>query len=302
MRLVFMGTPDFAVPALEALIAAGHDVVAVYTQPPRPSGRGQKLQRSPVHAYAEERGLDVRTPLNFKDEAERQKLRDLNVELGVVAGYGIILPKAVLDAPAQGYLNIHYSLLPRWRGAAPFHRALLAGDKETGVTIMRITSGIDTGPMLLKGAVPITSEDTVQTLFDKLGPLGAELMVKVLADPAAYPEMPQLEEGITYAHKIEKNEGELQGTETAADIALMVRSFTPWPGVWMYSNGQRFKLIEVTNSPHKSDAVFGTILNKDGEVADGHGNVLRIIRLQAPNGKIMDVASAINGGWLCVTN
>lgn len=300
MRLVFMGTPAFAVPALEALIEAGHEIAAVYTQPPRPAGRGHKLQESAVHVYAKERGLEVRTPLNFKDEAERQKLRDLKTDIGVVAGYGVILPRAILDAPQHGYLNIHYSLLPRWRGAAPFHRPILAGDAETGVTIMRIEAGIDTGPMLLAGTAPIGPADTVQDLYDRLGVMGAGLMVKVLNDLPAYPERAQTEEGATYAHKIDKSEGDLKGTESAIHIDRMVRAFNPWPGVWLHKNNQRFKLLEAEITAHKNDAVFGCFLNRDGDMADGQGGAIRIKRLQAPNGKIMDVASAVNGGLLCV--
>lgn len=299
MRLVFMGTPAFAVPALDALIEAGHEIAAVYTQPPRPAGRGHKLQESAVHLCAQKHGLIVKTPVNFKNEADRDELRAFAPELAVVAAYGLILPQSVLDIPVYGCLNIHGSILPRWRGAAPIHRAILAGDTETGITIMRMEAGLDTGPMLLTETTPIAATDTTHSVHDRLATIGAQLVTKVVGNLEAYPPVIQPEEGVTYAHKIDKNESVLNGTESAAIMDRMIRALG---GVWLHKNEHRFKLLEVALSPHKNDAVFGTLLNKDGDMTDGQGGVIRITKLQAPNGKIMDVASAINGGLLCVGN
>lgn len=295
-----MGTPDFAVPALESLIAAEHEVLCVYTQAPKPAGRGYKLHKSAVQHCAEKYNIMVHSPVNFKQESDRQDLRDLNADMFIVAAYGLILPQAVLDIPPLGCLNIHGSLLPRWRGAAPIHRALLAGDAQTGITIMRMEAGLDTGPMLLKGETPIFSTDTVQIIHDRLSHMGADLVVKALGNLKAYPDIAQPEEGVIYAHKITKNEGVLQATETAQIIDRMARSLNPWPGVWLHKNEARFKLLESSVTEQKTDAPFGTLLNKDGDMACANGTVIRILKLQAPNGKTMDVASAINGGLLCV--
>lgn len=294
MRIVFMGTPDFAVPALRALHGAGHEIVAVYTQPPRPAGRGHKIQKSAVHLTAEELGIPVSTPLNFKPEDEKQKLRDLNADIAVVAAYGLILPQAVLDAPKQGCLNIHGSLLPRWRGAAPIHRAMLEGDGETGITIMRMEAGLDTGPMLLKETTPITDKDTFQSVHDRLKEIGARLIVKVLETMPE--EIVQPEEGVTYAHKIAKEESFLQGTETAQKIDLMMRVYG---SVRLDSN----KIVQCTICTIKTHEKFGTFLNRDGDLACADGTVLRVEKIQTQNGKIMSVADAINGGLIaCASN
>ncbi len=229
LRIIFMGTPDFAVPTLDALVAAGHEIVAVYTQPPRPAGRGKAPRPSPVQARAEVLGLDVRTPLSFRDEAEQQAFDALDADAAVVAAYGLILPLPVLHAPRLGCLNVHASLLPRWRGAAPIQRAILAGDAETGVTIMAMGKGLDTGPMLAKAATTIGPNETAGALTDRLAIMGAALVLDVLADPGFYPPLPQPDEGVTYAAKIDKTESRIDFAAGAVQVGRQVRAFNPAP-------------------------------------------------------------------------
>lgn len=308
MRLVFMGTPAFAVPPLRVLIEDGHDIAAVYSQPPRPAGRGHKLQKSPVHLLAEDKGIKVLTPENFKAEETREELRALGAEVGVVAAYGLILPQKVLDIPAHGFVNVHGSLLPRWRGAAPIHRAILAGDEETGVTIMKMEAGLDTGPMLLKKAFPIAPDDTFETVHDRMSALGGEAIVETFRTCETLRVTPQPEEGVTYAHKIEKTEGVLHGHENAVQIDRMVRALNPWPGVWLNTPNGRVKLLQGYVRWANSDkGNFGDIIDKEGGMlcgeSDGLRSVYQIGKLQTQNGKIMSVADAINGGLLaCASN
>lgn len=299
-----MGTPEFAVPALQALIDAGHDIAGVYTQPPRPAGRGHQTRKSVVHELAEKNGINVRTPENFKSEDTREDMRALNAELGIVAAYGLILPQKVLDIPKDGFLNIHGSLLPRWRGAAPIHRAILAGDAETGVTIMKMEAGLDTGPMLLKRAFPIEERDNFQTVHDRMAKLGGEAIVESLRNADTLRAVPQPERGVTYANKIAKEESMLQGTESAQQVDRMVRAFNPWPGVWLNIQGTRFKIVE--GHPRLGNSAkghFGDIIDKDGGMLCAESeaslrSVYNIAKLQTQNGKIMDIASALNGGLL----
>mgnify|MGYP000210955936 CR=1 FL=1 len=293
MRIVFMGTPVFAAKPLQALIEAGHDIVGVYTQPPRPAGRGHKLQKSAVHELAEAHDIPVFTPKNFKAQETRDELKALNADIGIVAAYGLILPQAVLDIPKKGCLNIHGSLLPRWRGAAPIHRAILAGDTETGITIMRMDAGLDTGPMLLKQTTPISSTDTYHTVHDRMADIGAQLIVETVHKIDTLEDIVQPEEGVSYAHKITKEEGMLQGTEDAATIDRMIRALSPWPGVWL-NTGVRLKLVDGHSVEGTSDKPFGTILNKQGDMAV-QGGIYRVTFLQTPNGKTVSVADAING-------
>jgi len=243
MRVTFMGTPEFSVPVLEALVAAGHEVAAVYCQPPRPAGRGKKERPTPVHARALELGLDVRHPVSLKGAAEQADFAALNADVAVVVAYGLLLPQAVLDAPRLGCLNIHASLLPRWRGAAPIHRAIMAGDAETGVCIMQMEAGLDTGPVLLRKAIGIGAEDTTQDLHDRLSALGAAAIVEALEQlPDLVPEM-QPEEGVTYAHKIDKSEARVDWTLPAAEIDRQIRGLSPFPGAWTILHGKRLKLL-----------------------------------------------------------
>ena len=233
LRLAFMGTPDFAASSLRALIDAGHDVVCVYSQPPRPAGRGHQVQRSPVHVLAEDREIPVRTPKSLRNAEAQAEFAALDLDCAVVAAYGLILPQPVLDAPRMGCLNIHASLLPRWRGAAPIQRAILAGDAETGVTIMQMDAGLDTGAMLLKGSVPITGQTTAGSLHDALADMGSGLIVQALDGLAEGPltAEPQPNEGVTYAAKLSRDDGRLDWTQPADFIERQVRALNPWPGV-----------------------------------------------------------------------
>ncbi|WP_296474001.1 methionyl-tRNA formyltransferase [Roseinatronobacter sp.] len=242
MRVIFMGTPDFSVPALEA-VHAQHEVVCIYTQPPRPAGRGKKPRPTPVHARAEALGLDVRHPASLKDPAAQAEFAALNADIAVVVAYGLILPQAVLDAPRLGCLNIHASLLPRWRGAAPIQRAIMAGDSETGICIMQMEAGLDTGPVLLRDTTPIAPLDTAQTLHDRLSDMGAKLIARALAQLSDLTPTPQPEEGVTYAAKIDKAEARIDWTRPAEDVARHIRGLSPFPGVWFDSPFGRLKLL-----------------------------------------------------------
>ncbi|NCX84728.1 MAG: methionyl-tRNA formyltransferase, partial [Rhodobacteraceae bacterium] len=232
MRLVFMGTPDFSVPILDALVDAGHEIVCVYCQPPRPAGRGKKDRPTPVHRRADELGICVRHPLNFKDAADQQAFFDLNADLAVVVAYGLILPQVILDAPQMGCWNIHASLLPRWRGAAPIHRAIMAGDAQTGICIMQMEAGLDTGPVLLRGEMAIDPTDTTASLHDKLASKGADLIVEAIKRDAELTPTPQFEEGVTYAKKIEKAEARVDWSAPAKIVDRQIRALSPFPGAW----------------------------------------------------------------------
>jgi methionyl-tRNA formyltransferase len=291
MRLAFMGTPDFAVVALRALVAAGHEVAAVYCQPPRPSGRGQSVRLQPVHQAAEAMGLEVRTPARVrKIEAEWEAFQALDLDCVVVAAYGLILPMPMLAAPRLGCLNIHASLLPRWRGAAPIQAAILAGDRESGVTIMQMDEGLDTGAMLLRGAVPITPTTTGGQLHDALATLGGELVVRALAErPSA---MKQPEDGAVYAPKLSREDGRLDWTQDAAALDRRVRAFDPWPGTYTMLGAETLKVLTV--EPAEGSGPPGTVLDARLAVATGAG-ALRITRLQAPGRAAMPATAFLNG-------
>ncbi|ODA65960.1 Methionyl-tRNA formyltransferase [Methyloligella halotolerans] len=240
MRIVFMGTPDFAVPTLKAILAAGHEVVAVYSQPPRAAGRGMKLRPSPVHAFAEEQGLDVFTPERLKSEEEQARFASLNADAAVVIAYGLILPRGILEAPREGCFNVHASLLPRWRGAAPIQRAIMAGDAETGTTIMRMDEGLDTGDICLQAALRIAPEMTAGELHDALAEQGASLMVEALgrAEEGQLTCTPQPPEGVTYAAKISSADGRIDWTKPASEIHDQIRGLSPYPGAGARSSGR----------------------------------------------------------------
>jgi methionyl-tRNA formyltransferase len=248
LRLAFMGTPDFAVPALRALLDSPHLVVAVYTQPPRPSGRGQKLKQSPVHEAAVAAGVEVRHPVSMKPEEEKAAFAALDLDAAVVAAYGLILPKAVLAAPRHGCLNIHGSLLPRWRGAAPIQRAVLEGDNETGVTIMQMEAGLDTGPMLAKRVVPITGDTTSAGLYQDLAAIGAEMIVPVLEGFVAGRILPEPQDDAlaTLAPKLSREDGRLDWSRPAVELDRQVRALAPWPGTWFEYGGEVVKVSSVT--------------------------------------------------------
>ena len=262
MRIIFMGSPDFAVPSLDALVEAGHDVVAVYAQPPRPAGRGKAPRKTAVHERAEALGIKVRTPKTLRDEQEQALFRALDADLAVVAAYGLILPKPILDAPKSGCINVHASLLPRWRGAAPIQRAILAGDEISGITLMQMDEGLDTGPMLARQTLDIRGRNAGQ-VTEEMANLGAQLLIEWLANPTA--PQPQPVAGATYAHKIDKSETRIDWTRTAAEIERQVRAFSPSPGAWFEANGERMKLLEA--------AVGNDASGQPGEVLGGCLNI-----------------------------
>ena len=243
MRVVFMGTPTFSVGPLQAVLEAGHEVVAVYCQPPRPAGRGQQVRKSAVHDFAERAGLQVRTPKSLKSADEQQAFAALQAVVAVVVAYGLILPKPILDAPKLGCINIHASLLPRWRGAAPIQRAIMAGDAETGITIMKMDEGLDTGPELMTERQPIFPDDTSATLHDRLSAQGAELIARTLAVIGTIKPVPQPQTGATYAAKIDKSEARIDWTRPAAEIDRKIRGLSPFPGAWCEFDGERVKVL-----------------------------------------------------------
>ncbi len=291
MRIVFMGTPEFAVPALAALVEAGHEVVCVYTQPPRPAGRGKQLQPSPVQREAEARGIAVRHPASLKGAEEQAEFVALNTDIAIVAAYGLILPQAVLDAPKHGCLNIHASLLPRWRGAAPIQRAVLAGDAETGVTIMRMEAGLDTGPMLAVAKVPADGK-TAGELTAELAEIGGALMVEVLADLPGHAEVPQPEDGVTYAAKIDKAESRLDFTHSAEAVERHIRAFAPAPGAFFELEGERYRVLaaEVT----EGSGAAGVTLDDQLTIACATG-AIRPTLIQRAGRPAMDTASLLRG-------
>jgi methionyl-tRNA formyltransferase len=261
MRIVFMGSPDFAVPSLNALVEAGHEVVAVYAQPPRPAGRGKADRKTAVHVRAEQLGIEVRTPRTLRDSGEQERFESLGADVAIVAAYGLILPKPILDAPGDGCVNVHASLLPRWRGAAPIQRAILAGDEVSGVTIMRMDEGLDTGPMLLKRELDIRGKDGGQ-VTEELADLGARVLVEWLSNPT--PPQAQPNDGATYAKKIGKAEARIDWSATAEQVGRQVLAFNSVPGAWFEANGDRVKLL---------DAAVGNDTSDDPGVACGSGYI-----------------------------
>jgi methionyl-tRNA formyltransferase len=292
MRIIFMGTPGFAVPVLQALVEAGHQVVASYSQPPRPGGRrGRQLVPSPVQQMAESLDIPVMTPVSLRSAEEQALFAGFDADVAVVAAYGLILPQAILDAPRLGCLNVHGSLLPRWRGAAPIQRAILAGDVVTGVGIMQMEAGLDTGPVRLEGSTPIGRKTTGE-LTDELATMGAELMAKVLADPDRYPARPQPAEGVTYAAKIDKAETRLDFTRSAIELERLVRAFHPAPGAWFEYQGERIKLL----SAELVDAhgAPGEILDNRLTIACGEG-ALRPVTLQRAGRGVSSADNLLRG-------
>jgi methionyl-tRNA formyltransferase len=273
MRIVFMGSPDFAVPSLNALVDTGHDVLAVYCQPPRPAGRGKAERKTAVHERAEALGIEVRTPRTLRDADEQAKFRTLDADYAIVAAYGLILPKPILDAPKHGCINVHASLLPRWRGAAPIQRAILAGDELTGVTIMQMDEGLDTGAMLAKWETPLGIE-TAGMLTDELAELGARLLIKVLAAPLAFPPVPQPPEGATYATKIDKSEARIDFQKDADQIQLQVRALNPYPGAFFEFNGERIKILYAEDDEGSGEP--GLVIDDELTIACGTGVLIPV--------------------------
>jgi methionyl-tRNA formyltransferase len=291
MRIVFMGTPEFSTHALQALVAAGHEIACVYSQPPRPAGRGYAVKPSPVHALADSLAIPVRTPTSLKSPGEQEAFAALKADAAVVVAYGLLLPKAVLEAPRFGCFNIHASLLPRWRGAAPIQRAIMAGDAESGVTIMRMDQGLDTGAMVLVGKVAITAETTAATLHDALAGLGAGLIVTALETPAA-PGTPQPEEGVTYAKKIEKAEAQIDFGWPAETVRNHIHGLSPFPGAWTMVGKTRVKVLKA--EVVAGSAVPGTAIDDHLTIACSTGAV-RFIDVQREGKAVMTAEALLRG-------
>ncbi|GLQ32933.1 methionyl-tRNA formyltransferase [Litoribrevibacter albus] len=299
LKIIFAGTPEFAAESLKALLEGPDEVIAVYTQPDRPAGRGHKLKPSPVKEVALEADIPVYQPLNFKDEADRAELAALDADLMVVAAYGLILPKAVLDTPRLGCINVHASILPRWRGAAPIHRALLAGDQQTGITIMQMDVGLDTGDMLAKAYTDILDTDTSASLHDKLAQQGGSLLVDAVAQlkEGALTAEPQEDAQANYAHKLTKEEGKIDWSDTAENIARKVRGLFPWPSAYTFMDEQNIRIHQASVSDQTTSAEAGTVIGSDKQgiyVATGDG-VVCLEKLQLPGKKAMTAEQILNG-------
>ncbi|MBE7635427.1 methionyl-tRNA formyltransferase [Sneathiella sp. P13V-1] len=294
LRLAFMGTPDFSCTVLQALLNSEHEIVCVYSQPPRRAGRGKSLRPTPVHKLAEENGIEVRTPLSLKDEQEQAYFTNLNLDAAIVVAYGLLLPKAILDAPKYGCLNIHASLLPRWRGAAPIQRAIMAGDRETGVGIMQMAEGLDTGDVLSEARTPIHADTTAGSLHDDLAELGANLLLETLpvigtadADPQVQPD-----EGVTYAKKIDKAEAKIDWRKSAEELSCHIRGLSPFPGAYFEKDGTRVKLLNV--EVVEGSGAPGSLVDDQLTVACGEG-ALKLTLLQRAGKSPMDTKTFLNG-------
>ena len=307
LRIGFMGTPEFALSALKAIVEAGHNVVCVYSQPPRPKGRGHKLQPSPVHAYAQTQNIPVFHPKTLKTKDVQDEFAAHNLDLAIVAAYGLILPKPVLDAPKYGCVNIHASLLPRWRGASPIHRAIWNGDEKSGVTLMHMDEGLDTGPEIMKLGIDIAPRETTLTLHEKLADIGANMTVEFinkLAITGQYNEIEQKSDGVTYAHMLKKDDGKIDWNTPADAIDRQIRALNPWPGTWTDAIDEvapvRLKIHAARPSDDTSDAPAGTILDKNGTISCGNNTALILEKIQPSGKQAMDFKSALNGGYISV--
>ena len=294
LRIAFMGTPEFAVPILEALVSVGHEIICVYTQPPRTGGRGQKEKKTPIHIRAEKFGINVRAPKDFRFKQQQRAFADLNLDCAVVVAYGLILPGVILTAPKLGCLNIHASLLPRWRGAAPIQRAILTGDEESGVTIMQMDEGLDTGAMLMVGRVTITRETTGESLHNTLSEIGSALIIKVLNALMEGKIRPtdQSEDGVTYAKKLDRSEGHIDWQKPAEDIERLIRAFTPWPGSWFEVKGERIKILSA--QVENIDGVPGTVMDDKLTISCGVDG-LQLNTVQRAGKSPMTVAEFLRG-------
>ena len=292
MRIIFMGSPEFAVPALDTLDEAGHEIVAVYCQPPRPAGRGKADRKTAVHERSEQLGLEVRTPRTLRNAEEQANFAALAADLAVVAAYGLILPKPILEAPRMGCVNIHASLLPRWRGAAPIQRAILAGDAVSGVTIMQMDESLDTGPMLLKKKLILDGKNSGQ-VTSEMSKLGAEALLEWISDPTSFRPAPQPADGETYAAKIDKVEARIDWARAAEEIERQVRAFAPFPGAWFEANGERIKLLDARIGRDASGTP-GEVLDDCLNIAAGEGYV-RPLRVQRAGRSAMTVDELLRG-------
>ncbi len=297
LRIAYMGTPDFAVSAMRAVEQSEHEIVCAYTQPPRPKGRGHKVQKSPIHEFADAHDIPVFHPKSLRSSEQQEIFKSHNLDLAIVAAYGLILPKAVLDAPKYGCINIHASLLPRWRGASPIQHAIWKGDNESGVTLMQMDEGLDTGPEILKRALPIDGETTAQSLHDDLAALGADMMIEALATLSAnygLDATPQDDAQSTYAPLLKKSDGAIDWTKNAEEIDRQIRALNPWPGTYTSD----FKIKSTKATDQTTEVPPATILDKHGHIACGDGGVLQIISIQPSGKKAMDFVSALNGGYV----
>ena len=293
MRIIFMGTPDFAVPTLQALVDAAHEVVCVYTQPPRPGGRrGRELTPSPVQSRAEDLGIEVRHPTSLKSAEEQARFADLEADVAIVAAYGLILPQAVLDAPKHGCLNVHASILPKWRGAAPIHRAIMAGDPVTGVTIMQMEAGLDTGPMLAFARTPVEDKTTGE-LTEELAEIGAQLMVGTLIDLAALHPLEQDDDKATYAAKIDKSEARIDWSRPADEVVRHIHGLSPFPGAWFELDGERVKVLRAERV-EGAGAAPGEVLDERMTIKCGEG-AIRPLKLQRAGKPRMDTETFLRG-------
>lgn len=295
MRLIFMGTSEFSVAALDRLYKAGHDIVCVYTQPPRPAGRGKKERCSPVHIRANFLELMVRHPTSFQSQDDQKAFSALHADVAVVAAYGLILPQTILDAPTLGCLNIHASLLPRWRGAAPIHRAIMAGDQETGVCIMQMLAGLDNGPILLKKTLPIEANSTTATLHDHLAEIGASLIALALEDLSALPSNPQSNVGVTYAKKIKKQEAFIDWSQSAEEVDRKIRGLSPFPGAWFEHKGVRIKVLE--SQLNQASGVSGLVLD-DALTVACQPEAVQLMRLQKAGRESQETQDFLRGNPL----
>ena len=298
MKLIFMGTPEFSVPVLDALHAAGHEILCVYCQPPRPAGRGKKDRPTPVHARALSLGLDVRHPISLKTLDAQAEFAALNADVAVVVAYGLLLPQAILDAPQLGCLNIHASLLPRWRGAAPIHRAIMAGDEQTGICIMQMEAGLDTGPVLLRQTTEILPKDTTAVLHDRLSEQGAQLICEALDKLHDLTAVPQDQEGVTYAHKIDKAEARIDWAKSGIDVDRQIRGLAPFPGAWFQVGEDRIKALASEYVPEATGNA-GDVIADDLVIACGTGAV-RILCAQK-SGKSAQSADVFLRGYPMTT-
>lgn len=303
LRVGFMGTPDFALEALKAIDNSAHEIVCVYSQPPRPKGRGHQVQPSPVQAYAESKDIPVFHPKSLKSKDVQEEFAAHNLDVAVVAAYGLLLPLEVLEAPKYGCINIHASLLPRWRGASPIQRAIWTGDTQSGVSLMQMDEGLDTGPVIEMQALDLAPDETASSLHDRLAVLGGEMITQTLNKLAESDQITvneQQKEGVTYAHLLKKTDGCIDWEQTAAEIDRQIRALNPWPGVWTEAaEGRRIKILEA--SPETSEAAEkkpGEILDKAGCVQCGEGTGLKLTKIQPAGKQAMDFQSALNGGYL----
>lgn len=301
LRIAFMGTPDFVIPTIQSIIESPHDLVCVYTQPPREKGRHKKLEKTPVHVFAEENNIETRHPQNFKLIDDLEKFQDLNLDVAIVAAYGLLLPQPILDAPKFGCVNIHPSLLPRWRGPSPIQYAIWKGDKETGVSVMSLEKSMDTGPIIAQSIQEITPTTNFESLNINLWKKGTSLLGDVLDNLSKTNQLqstPQSSENISYCKLLTKEDGRINWSQSSLQIDCQIRGLNPWPGTWcLNKKNSRIKILQTSVLNETSDKPIGTILN-DGKIVCGHKTILNFQKIQPENKNPMLIHDALNGGYL----